>query len=85
MTKLLVKIHVIASTLKLTKLPVMSTHGLLYMRSILVTVCIFICSGCTVLETQYKCKDGIIYVRSNGAWIQALGLKDNKCLEENDK
>lgn len=38
-------------------------------------------SGCTdILEPKYKCVDGIVYIRSDGAWIQALYYNDNKCL-----
>ncbi len=32
------------------------------------------------MDTTFKCQDGILYVQSDGAWIQAIMYKDNKCL-----
>lgn len=48
---------------------------------IILVLCLFMigCDG-NDFRTEYKCVDGVIYVKSNGAWIQALIYKDNKCL-----
>ncbi len=37
-------------------------------------------AGCTHIGAEYKCQDGVIYIKNNGAWIQTLVYKDNKCL-----
>lgn len=46
-----------------------------------------ILSACDPLESQYKCDQGILYMKSKGAWIQTLLYEKNKCLplDENQK
>ncbi len=48
---------------------------------------ILLIGGCTRLglSTEFKCKDGVLYMRDNGAWIQAKLYEQNKCLPMEDK
>lgn len=39
-------------------------------------------SGCLYYDTEYKCKDGVVYIKLKGAWIQSLHHSKNKCLED---
>ena len=41
---------------------------------------ILMISGCDYYEIKMKCEDGVLYAEYNGAWVQALGYKNNKCL-----
>lgn len=46
---------------------------------------VLLLAGCTDLDPfsrDLKCVDGVVYVKSGGAWIQAMLYKDNKCLPE---
>lgn len=40
--------------------------------------------GCDPFKEKLKCQDGVIYIRADGAWVQALMYKDNKCLPLED-
>ena len=54
------------------------------MRIIKILPLLFLLLGCdgSNFHTEYKCKDGIIYIKSSGAWIQAMIYEKNKCLPE---
>lgn len=39
---------------------------------------VIILCGCSVSE--YKCVDGVLYMKKNGAWIQPKFYETNKCL-----
>ena len=39
-------------------------------------------SLCLVGCTELKCKDGDVYIKNNGAWVEALYYEKNKCLDE---
>ncbi len=47
---------------------------------------VLILAGCTEFSdhftTKMKCVGGIVYIQLDGAWVQALAYKDNKCLPE---
>lgn len=38
-------------------------------------------AGCSSLDTEYKCFEGDVYIRFNGAWIESKAYANNKCLE----
>lgn len=48
---------------------------------ILIVITMLYLMGCdSVMEPKMKCEGGVLYVRSNGAWIQAKLYETNKCL-----
>jgi hypothetical protein len=37
-------------------------------------------TGCDFISTKYKCENGVLLMKINGAWVEAYGFKDRKCL-----
>lgn len=50
------------------------------MKTLILIAFIFVAGCDDPLGTKFKCQDGVIYLKDNGAWIQALAYDKNKCL-----
>ena len=50
---------------------------------IITALVLLLFSGCTSWVTEYKCIDGNVYIKFNGAWVEAKAFEDNKCVDIN--
>lgn len=52
-------------------------------QSICVAILFLVTAGCDgTFITRLKCKEGVIYIRNGGIWIEARYYKENKCFSE---
>ncbi len=51
----------------------------------IISILFLILSGCYLDGGKLKCVDGVLYLKDNGAWVQAKLYENNKCLPIEDE